>query len=117
MRVFIFLHGADRQTFLKLKPKIDEVIICADSGIKLAMELPYKAKKLFLIGDLDSVSKTERLWCEKNAVPILKYPENKDFTDGDLALQYACSKYSQENQKIILGGLSSLLDHTFGNIF
>ncbi len=116
MRVFIFLHGADKETFLKLKPKIEEPIICADSGIKLAMDLPYKPKSIILIGDLDSVSKQDLDWCKKNNISMKKYPENKDFTDGELALQYACKKFVSKHPKIILGGVSSLMDHTLGNI-
>ena len=116
MRVFIFLHGAEKKTFLSLKPKREEPIICADSGIKLAMDLPYKPKNLLLIGDLDSVSKQDQAWCKRNNIPIQKYPENKDFTDGELALQYACKKYPKKEGKIILGGVSLLMDHTLGNI-
>ncbi|MDP3728907.1 MAG: thiamine diphosphokinase [bacterium] len=116
MRIFIFLHGADKQVFLKLKPKIEEPIICADSGIKLVLDLPYKPKNLLLIGDLDSVSKKEKMWCEENNYSIKKYPENKDCTDGELAFSYACKKYPKAS-KIIIGGISSLLDHTLGNIF
>lgn len=116
MRIFIFLHGAEKETFLKLKPLVDEPIICADSGIRLAMKLPYKPKSLLLVGDLDSVSSKEINWCKKNNFSIKVYPENKDFTDGELALQYACSEYKEETPKIILGGISTLMDHTLGNI-
>lgn len=115
-RVFIFLHGAEKETFLKLKPQVDEPIICADSGIQLAMNLSYAPEKLFLIGDLDSVSKKEIAWCRKNNYAIQKYPIDKDYTDGELAFQKACTNYDKSVEKIILGGISSLLDHTLGNI-
>ena len=116
MRVFIFLHGADKKTFLSLNPKIEEPIICADSGIQLALELPYKPKKLVLVGDLDSVSKKQRDWCKRNKYSIEQHPIEKDFTDGELALREACKQYPQKYSKVVLGGVSSLMDHTLGNI-
>lgn len=117
MRVFIFLHGADKKTFLQLKPKADEPIICADSGMRLLKELPYKPQKALLVGDLDSISKKEQEWWKRNKHPVQKYPINKDFTDGELAFMTACKNYNTDVRKVVLGGVSSLLDHTLGNIF
>lgn len=85
-RIFIFLYGADFNTLMKLKPKLEEPIICADSGILLAKKLKHRPKNLTLIGDLDSVSKQTLKWCKNNKVKIIKHPTNKDFTDGHLAL-------------------------------
>ncbi|HIH14626.1 MAG TPA: thiamine diphosphokinase [Nanoarchaeota archaeon] len=116
-RVFIFLHGAEKETFLRLKPKEEESIICADSGISLARKIKYSPKKVILIGDLDSVSKKDISWCKDNKINIKKYSPNKDFTDGDLALALACKKYGTKIQKVVLGGVSSVMDHTLGNIF
>src|SRR3990167_8310341 len=76
-RVFIFLHGAEKETFLRLKPKEEESIICADSGISLARKIKYSPKKVILIGDLDSVSKKDISWCKDNKINIKKYSPNK----------------------------------------
>ena len=115
-RVFIFLYGADLSTFLALKPKAEEPIICADSGIELAMILPFQPKDVTLIGDLDSVSKKALSWCKKNSHLIIQQPQEKDFTDGHLAIAYACECYGKAIEKIILGGITQQLDHTLGNI-
>lgn len=115
-RVFIFVYGADFNTFMKLNPKPEEPIICADSGIFLAKKLRYKPRNLFLIGDLDSVPKQVIKWCKNNKIKVIKHPTNKDFTDGHLALEYACKNYPN-SEKIIIGGITNQLDHTLGNIF
>jgi len=115
-RVFIFLYGAELPVFMKLNPKPSEPIICADSGILLAKKLRYNPKNVVLIGDLDSVAKKDLEWCVKNKFKILKHPINKDFTDGHLALNYACKNYSNKTEKIVIGGVTNLLDHTLGNI-
>ncbi len=115
-RAFIFLYGAELDVFMGLKPKSNEPIICADNGILLAKKLKYKPEDLILIGDLDSVTKDALVWCQKNKFRIIKHPQNKDFTDGHLAIEYACKKYSKETEKIIIGGVTNILDHTLGNI-
>ena len=116
-RVFIFLYGAEINTFMGLNPKQDELIICADSGILMASKLKYKPKNLILIGDLDSVPNSKVNWCKKNNFKIIKHLKNKNFTDGHLTIEYACKKYGKEIQKIIIGGITNQLDHTLGNIF
>ncbi len=115
-RVFIFLYGADMNTFVKLMPNPNEPIICADSGILLAKKLEWTPRNLTLIGDLDSVPKQAIKWCRNNNFNILKHPMNKNLTDGHLALEYACKNYPKNTKKIVIGGLSSQLDHTLGNI-
>lgn len=115
-RVFIFLYGAELDVFMGLKPKPNEPIICADSGIYLARKLKFKPKNLVLIGDFDSVQKNTLIWCKKNNFKIIQHPQNKDFTDGHLAIGYACKKYQKETEKIIIGGVTNRLDHTMGNI-
>ncbi len=115
-RVFIFLYGAALDVFMRLKPKPNEPIICADSGIYLARKLKYRPKNLVLIGDLDSVQKNTLIWCKKNNFKIIQHPQNKDFTDGHLAIKYACKRYPKNIEKIIIGGITNILDHTLGNI-
>lgn len=115
-RVFISLYGAELHAFMKLNPKANEPIICADSGILLVKKLKYKPKSVTLIGDLDSVSKKDLEWCRKMNFKILKHPVNKDFTDGNLAINYACKNYSNKIEKIVIGGITNKLDHTLGNI-
>lgn len=116
-RVFISLYNADPEVFMKLKPKTEEPIICADSGILLIKKLKYKPSNRILIGDLDSVSKNIVDWCKKNNFQIIEYNTNKDFTDGHLAIEYACKNYGKEIEKVVIGGITNNLDHTLGNIY
>lgn len=115
-RVFIFLYGAELPVLMKLRPKANEPIICADSGILLVRKLNYRPNNVTLIGDLDSVSKKDLDWCRGMDFKILKHPVNKDFTDGHLALDYACKNYPKKVEKVVIGGLTNQLDHTLGNI-
>ncbi len=115
-RIFIFLYGAELPVFMQLNPKPNEPIICADSGILLAKKLRYRHKNLVLVGDLDSVPKRTLVWCKKNKFKIIQHQRNKDFTDGHLAIKYACNRYNKNTEKIIIGGVTNLLDHTLGNI-
>jgi thiamine pyrophosphokinase len=68
-----------------------------------------------LIGDLDSITREERTWAEKQHTHIIQYPVEKDETDYELALQYVLE---QKVEKIcILAALGGRLDQTFANCF
>ncbi|MBI9048870.1 MAG: thiamine diphosphokinase [Anaerolineaceae bacterium] len=68
-----------------------------------------------LIGDLDSISPTERIWAEEQHTRILQYPIAKDETDFELALSFAllekCAKIR------IVAALGGRLDQTLANSF
>ncbi len=117
-RVFVLLYGSELSVFIKLRPKPEEPIICGGTGISLIKKLKHIPRNIILSGDLDSIPKKDLDWCKKNKnVKIMKYPEDKDFTDGHLALDYICKKYNKKVDKIVLGGITNQLDHTLGNIF
>jgi len=67
-----------------------------------------------LIGDLDSITKEDRVWCEAGEVEIRQYPVEKDDTDFELALRFALGRSS--GPVIVYGGLGGRLDHTIANI-
>ena len=88
-----------------------EMIIAADSGWDLAVE--SGAVPDIFIGDMDSVkdrSSIVKLPSEKKLI----YPEDKDFTDTELAIKYL---YSEGYRDIVLiGGGEGRVDHLLGII-
>lgn len=113
MSAVIIASGSDIEKHIFEKENINvEFVICADGGLE-------KAEKLNLIpnivvGDLDSVSPDVlKHYLNKN-LELIKYPEEKDFTDMEIAIEYAVSK--NYNDIILVGATGSRLDHTVGNI-
>ena len=66
-----------------------------------------------IIGDFDSVD-ANVLKQYENRVLIEKFPSEKDFTDMELAVEFAVSK--GYNNIILTGASGTRLDHTLGNI-
>ena len=62
----------------------EDFIICADGGYNHAKNMNIKPD--ILIGDMDSVTDF------MHDVEVLKYPTDKDFTDGELCIKYAKEK-------------------------
>lgn len=81
--------------------------ICADGGYDVCRRM--RKTPNVIIGDLDSIAKK----CGYD-IDIIKYPKEKDFTDGEL-----CIKYCAENgidEISIYGASGGRLDHILGNI-
>lgn len=84
----------------------EDFIICADGGYNHAKNMNIKPD--ILIGDMDSVTDF------MHDVEVLKYPTDKDFTDGELCIKYAKEKGIDE--LLLVGMTSERLDHTINNI-
>lgn len=84
----------------------EDFIICADGGYNHAKNMNIKPD--ILIGDMDSVTDF------MNDVEAIKYPTDKDFTDGELCVKYAKEKGIDE--LLLIGMTSERLDHTINNI-
>lgn len=67
------------------------------------------------IGDFDSVTKEEVAVIRKEVKTVESFPPEKDFTDMELAMEYAITLHPSEI--IMYGGVGSRLDHSIGNIF
>ncbi|MDF2677028.1 MAG: thiN [Bacillota bacterium] len=113
MSAVIIASGSDIEKHVFEEENINvEYVICADGGLE-------KAEKLNLIpnivvGDLDSVSPDIlKHYLNKN-VELIKYPVEKDFTDMEIAIEYAISKNYKDI--ILVGATGTRLDHTMGNI-
>jgi thiamine pyrophosphokinase len=67
-----------------------------------------------VIGDFDSLTPTELEDLQAHGTRLIRYPSRKDFTDLELALQYACEQNA--DQVIVFGALGLRWDQTLANI-
>lgn len=88
------------------------LFICCDGG---ARHLPGMGiKPDVLIGDMDSIDPAQLAAYSAEGTKIVRYSTDKDFTDTELALDYALDL---KPQKIfICCGLGGRIDHTLSNI-
>ncbi len=94
-----------------------EYCVCADSGAEIA-RVSGRVPDL-LVGDMDSVSADTYAWCKKSGVAEKKYLPEKDYTDGELAFEFACEYAAVHDIRsvAVVGALGDRLDHTMANIF
>ena len=99
------------------KKKIAEIgaslIIVCDGGVRYLQQLGIKPD--VIIGDMDSIEPAQLKSYSAQGVKIIKYPANKDFTDTELALDYALNL--KPTAVYIWGALGGRLDHTLANVF
>ena len=70
----------------------EDVIICADGGTCHAIALDIIPH--YIIGDLDSLPSNIQGYMRREGVTIIHFPEKKDKTDLELALEFARKKGS-----------------------
>lgn len=107
MRAVIIGNG-DIKDYDYIKGKIcpDDFIICADGGYNHAEKMGLTPD--ILIGDFDSARDYENI---KNRI---RYPERKDYTDGELAVTYAVEHGYEDIALIAMTG--GRADHTIADI-
>lgn len=84
----------------------NDFIICADGGINHAEKMGLNVD--ILIGDFDSSSD------KTTAARTIQYPTRKDFTDGELCVEYAID--NGYDKILLIGMTGTRLDHTINNI-
>ena len=98
----------------------DDEIVCLDGGYDIAVEQHIRPN--VLMGDLDSMATNpdtiRSLFAassdRENALRIMQYPTDKDFTDLELALRNVDSREYPEI--LIIGGIGGRLDQTAVNL-
>ena len=99
------------------KKKVAEIgaslIIVCDGGVRHLRKLGMKPD--VIIGDMDSIEPTQLANYSAQGVKVIKYQANKDFTDTELALDYALDL--KPTAIYIWGALGGRLDHTLANVF
>ncbi|MBP5794104.1 MAG: thiamine diphosphokinase, partial [Spirochaetaceae bacterium] len=119
MNCIIFTGGKfpeKTKTAALLEPlKANSIVIAADSGLDAAKA--YDIKPDFFLGDMDSVNAESLAWFKshkKETAPqnIETFPEDKDFSDTELALHKA--KSLGADFTALIGGSGGRLDHLLG---
>ena len=113
MKAVIF-GGADIDDYSFCKKYIDDdsIIICCDRGLLHADKLNIKPD--YIVGDFDSVSEILLDKYEDLGFDIDRYPAKKDYTDLEIGVNIAIEKGVEDI--VIMGGIGSRIDHTFGNM-
>lgn len=111
-RIVILANGEllDKE-YTKSQLRIDDFIVAANGGTRLAWELERVPD--IIIGDSDSLALPLKEWVQKHRVPRETYPAAKDETDLELAVRYALSRYPHEI--LLLGVTGSRTDHMLAN--
>ncbi|HUQ85764.1 MAG TPA: thiamine diphosphokinase [Candidatus Limnocylindrales bacterium] len=88
-------------------------IIAVDSGASHCYK--FKLDPDYIVGDLDSIDKNSLKKFEKLGSKIVRFPEEKDFTDTELGIDLAIK--NDATQISILGGIAGdRFDHILSNV-
>ena len=112
-RIIIFANG-DLPDIKKIPTILQDGdhIICADGGIRHALALDLKPD--LVIGDMDSTGEADLQKLQTDGVSIELFPQDKNETDLELAIQHALKLKAKEI--IIIAALGGRLDQTLANI-
>ncbi|MCL5985979.1 MAG: thiamine diphosphokinase [Actinobacteria bacterium] len=92
--------------------KSSDLLVCANGGARVARELGIMPSAI--VGDLDSISKEIISTFKKKGTEIIEHLTEKDYTDLELAVNYAEEKGA--NEILIFGALGGRPDHFMANI-
>lgn len=113
MRAIIFANGIIEPDHLAHPDLLQgDLFIAADGGMRNC--LLYGIQPDIVIGDLDSISEEEKKLLSSASTHFIIYPQDKDQTDLELALDYAVQNGADE--ALLLGLLGGRLDQTIANL-
>lgn len=106
----VIICGGDIGNYERAKAciKPGDMIICADSGYAHAKKMDIRPD--VVLGDFDSYKKDDVI-CDD----IKIYPAKKDFTDSEIAADYALKNGADEI--LLLASTGGRIDHTLANIY
>ena len=81
----LVLGGRERP--IKKFAEASDIILCADSGADSALKQGIMPD--VLLGDMDSISDKAFKALQDEGIKIIKFPAEKDKTDGEISLDYA----------------------------
>jgi thiamine pyrophosphokinase len=112
LKNIVIVNGGNDYDIKKLKfyCKNADYIIAADAGLYLLYKI--KIKPDLIIGDMDSIKQS--ILNKYKYVSIEKYPEDKDYTDSELAIMKA--RQLNPDNISIFASTGDYLDHSFANI-
>jgi len=97
----------------KMKEMEDGMIICCDGGARHFQNSAIRPH--VIIGDMDSIDAAQLADYSAEKTEIIKHPPDKNFSDTELALDYALNLNPQEI--FIWCALGGRIDHTLSNVF
>ena len=113
-RAILFVNGDLRQKESALSLiEPSDFIVAVDGGLRHVQELNLRPH--LLVGDFDSIDPGMVETLRSEGVEISKFPEKKNETDLELALEIVLEK--GWTSICVMGALGKRLDQTFGNIF
>jgi thiamine pyrophosphokinase len=113
-RIVIFANGPLPQlTAVRRILHPDDILVAADGGAHLARSLGLIPA--VIVGDLDSLSSSDRRWAEQHPILLKEHPKDKDETDLELATAYALEQGCREI--VITGATGGRLDQTLANLW
>lgn len=111
MAALIIGNGSDIEKVCFENIDIDYVI-CADGGLEKAGRLGLKPD--LILGDFDSVDSHILEKYKQLKIETVTFPSEKDYTDMELAVEYAVQKGFKH--VVMIGASGTRLDHTLANI-
>jgi thiamine pyrophosphokinase len=109
LRAVVFANGGLPHPYPLLP---DDLIIAADGGARYCLELGLTPH--MVVGDFDSLDPNSLESLTKAGVELVRYPERKDFTDLELAMQHARQRGADEI--LVLAALGGRWDQTLANL-
>jgi len=94
-----------------LVDRVDKVI-AADGAWAKAVDAGIPVD--LVIGDLDSLTLSERAALQRSGIESQVHPPDKDFTDMELAVD--CALASSPQRLIVFGAFGGRIDHTLANV-
>ncbi len=115
-KVLFVIAGGQIRNLSFFQAKLSELnpsgIICADSGAGHLYSIGIIPH--VIIGDMDSLTAEMLEYFKERGCKIIRYPEAKDETDTQLALEYAFGMAPDEIY--LFGAIGTRIDHTLANI-
>ncbi|NLO39694.1 MAG: thiamine diphosphokinase [Ruminiclostridium sp.] len=113
MDVLIVGSGSvESSELLQQTASLAQLLICADGGarhFKQADITPH-----VVLGDFDSIDAELLQAYEQEGVELRKYEVRKDFTDMELALDYAAEQGA--TRVFMMGAMGTRIDHSLSNL-
>jgi len=103
----------DNYKYMQKYFKGAKLIIAADSGAHHCKN--FHVTPDLLIGDLDSIRENDYAGLAAAGVEIVRFPEEKDYTDSELAVDIAVKKGC--SRIILLGVIGTRIDHSLANLY
>lgn len=115
MHTVIFTSGILENSWLVVSAiQSASSIIAADHGAQTALDFGVQPE--VVLGDMDSIDAVTQQKLQKEKVQFIPFPQEKDQTDTELAINYAIEKGA--TAITLLGGIAGdRLDHILANIF